>query len=145
MTDQKNVTQTIALLAERFPKCFVLYQWRRKPLKLGIHKDILAVLDIAPGDLSNAMRFYCGNEGYLRNTLKGAWRIDLDGNVPGTVTAEEEANAKQRLASVQVKKKARMEAKAEAARPKRLTLNDLKAAATARRAATAQQSHSLDQ
>jgi ProP effector len=147
----EDVTKIISLLAERFPKCFVVYQWRRRPLKLGIHKDILAVLDIAPADLSFALRFYCGNEGYLRNSLKGAWRVDLDGNVTGIVTAEEEATAKQRLASARAKKKARMEAKAkeakataEAAKPKRLSLTDLKAAAVARRAANAQHSHSLE-
>jgi hypothetical protein len=30
----------IALLAETFPKCFSVYQPRRRPLKLGIHKDV---------------------------------------------------------------------------------------------------------
>jgi hypothetical protein len=32
----------IALLAETFPKCFAVFEQRRRPLKVGIHNDILA-------------------------------------------------------------------------------------------------------
>src|SRR5262245_45967863 len=31
------VAAVIALLAERYPKCFSVYEGRRRPLKLGIH------------------------------------------------------------------------------------------------------------
>jgi sRNA-binding protein len=72
-----NGEQIVVLLVERFPKCFFIYERRRRPLKIGVHKDILAVLDIAPAELSLALRSYCKNEGYLLNSLKGASRIDL--------------------------------------------------------------------
>jgi ProP effector len=121
----------IALLCEQFPQCFRILEYRRRPLKIGIHHDILAKLGgaITPPELAHALRWYCGNGGYLRNTLKGAWRIDLDGKPSGAVTAEEEASAKSRLAA---RSKTNANIKPPPA-PKRLTLADLKAAALARR------------
>jgi|SRR5262245_22963302 hypothetical protein len=34
----------IALLAERWPQCFAVFEQRRKPIKVGIHRDITAAL-----------------------------------------------------------------------------------------------------
>jgi len=90
---------------------------------------------------------YCSNEAYLGNTRKGAWRLDLDGNPAGTVTADEEAHAKATLAGIKAKKAARTATAKAAAQPaiprsepragpqppKRLSLADLKVAAIARR------------
>jgi ProQ/FINO family len=39
------VDAAIALLAETWPACFSVYERRRRPLKPGIHRDILAALD----------------------------------------------------------------------------------------------------
>jgi ProP effector len=139
------IAAAIALLAERWPKCFAVYEGRRRPLKLGIHKDILAAVDgaLTPLELGRALGAYCSNKVYLSNTRTGAWRLDLDGNPAGIVTADEEAHAKATLAGIRAKKEARTAAATAAAQPaipqpaKRLSLADLKAAARARRASTA--------
>jgi ProP effector len=131
----------IALLAESFPKCFSVYQPRRRPLKLKIHLDIQAALDgaITPAELSKALGTYCSNQAYLGNTRTGAWRLDLDGNPTGVVTADEEAHANATLAGIRAKKEARAVTAKAAAQPaspqpaKRLSLADLKAAALARK------------
>lgn len=79
------------------------------------------------------MRVYCGNEGYLRSTLKGAWRVDLAGNPVGAVTIDEETNAQQKLAAIETKRMRREQALAQQkAAPKRLSEADLKAATRAR-------------
>src|SRR5215469_13249267 len=80
----------VGKLAERFPAAFAINPRHRRPLKLGIHVDILAQLSdtIAPRDLSVALRIYVGNIGYLKALVTGADRIDLNGMPTGTVTAE---------------------------------------------------------
>jgi sRNA-binding protein len=104
-----TVAAVIALLAETFPRCFSVYEGRRRPLKLKIHLDIQAALDgaITPAELHKALGVYCSNRAYLEHTLTGAWRLDLDGNPAGTVTAAEEAHAKATLAGIRAKKEAR--------------------------------------
>src|SRR5262245_35267721 len=134
-------TAGIALLAEFYPQCFSVYEGRRRPLKIGIHKDILAAVNgaLTPLELHRALGIYCSNPVYLSNTRSGAWRLDLDGNPAGVVTADEEAHAKATLASIRAKKEARTATAKAAAQPtipqppKRLSLNDLKAAALARK------------
>ena len=115
--DHRTTLATIELLAEMFPACFFAFQQRRKPLKLGIHNDVLATLDgaITPKELSVAMRVYCGNRFYLRASIEGAPRIDLNGEVAGSVSTEEADNARQRLAQQRDKRKRQQEAKAKAA------------------------------
>jgi ProP effector len=122
----------IELLAERFPKCFVVYERRRKPLKIGIHHDIMAALDgaITPVELGIALRFYVGNSAYLRGLLKGAWRVDLDGEPVGSITAEQEARAKATIAARLAKRAAR----AKALQPRRDGLAQLRDAARRRKA-----------
>jgi ProP effector len=108
----------ITLLAETWPKCFSVYQGRRLPLKLKIHLDIQAVLDgaITPAELHKALGIYCSNQVYLSHTREGAWRLDLDGNPAGVVTADEEAHARATLAGIKAKK-ARAAAAEAAAQP----------------------------
>jgi ProP effector len=135
-----SAAAVIALLAETWPKCFSVWQGRRRPLKLKIHLDIQAALDgaITPAELHKALGIYCSNQIYLDYTRKGAWRLDLDGNPAGVVTADEEAHAKATLAGIRAKKEARAGTAKVAAQPvpqppKRLSLNDLKAAALVRK------------
>src|SRR5262245_45202481 len=133
-----TVAAVIALLAETFPQCFSVYEGRRRPLKLKIHLDIQAALDgaITSAELSKALGVYCSNPVYLGHTRNGAWRLDLDGNPAGTVTADEEAHAKATLAGIRAKREARAATAKAAAQPaisqppKRLSLADLKAAAS---------------
>jgi ProP effector len=146
MNETKKLRETaaavITLLAERYPKCFSVYEGRRRPLKLKIHLDIQAGLDgaITPAELHKALGIYCSNQAYLSNTRTGAWRLDLDGKPAGTVTADEETHAKATLAGIKAKKARTATAKAAAQPaipqpPGRLSLADLKAAALARKTA----------
>ncbi|HEV3161967.1 MAG TPA: ProQ/FINO family protein, partial [Xanthobacteraceae bacterium] len=116
----------IEMLAEHWPQCFFVYQKRRKPLKLGVHCDVLAALDgaVTPRDLSAAFRHYCGNVWYLRACRPGVSRIDLEGNAVGTVTDEEAKNAAAVLAARAAKRQNKMQAQASAiaAGPKPLSL-----------------------
>jgi sRNA-binding protein len=141
------IAAAITVLAEVFPRCFTVYEQRRRPLKLKIHLDILAALDgaITPTELRRALGVYCSNATYLTHIVKGAWRLNLDGEPAGTVTADEEAQAKARLASLRATKeikaaavKAQAPSRTAAAKvqvppAKRLSLTDLKAAALARK------------
>jgi sRNA-binding protein len=90
----------ITVLSEWFPQTFCVYEARGRPLKIGIHHDILERTDgaIAPRELSRALSVYTANVAYLqRSTRPGAVRIDLDGNPAGEVTREQAAHIRGRL------------------------------------------------
>ena len=76
--------EIIALPAERWPRCFMLAEDRRLPLKVGIFHDLKA-----PDQLSRALGTYCSAPDYQRRLQDGAARIDLDGQRAGTVTPSE--------------------------------------------------------
>jgi ProP effector len=144
--DFTAVQNTIAALADLYPACFAVFQERRKPLKVGVRDDVIAALNgaITDKEVSRALRWYCGNSGYLKACVEGAPRIDLNGEAVGTVTAEEADNARARLAQQHAKQRTRRQktngravsidtASAEP-KPRRLGLADLRRAAQARRA-----------
>ena len=83
--------EIIALLAERWPRCFMLAEDRRLPLKVGIFHDLKAALGgkVSPDQLSRALATYCSAPDYQRRLKDGAARIDLDGQRAGTVTPSE--------------------------------------------------------
>ena len=86
---------TIALLAERWPRAFAIRKSKRRPLKVGIHVDVLAALDgaMTAAELGDALGDYTKSSGYIRRiTRAGAERIGLDGAPAGEVSPEE-ANA----------------------------------------------------
>src|SRR6516164_5164412 len=86
----------IARLAELHPNC--LRQLGR-PLKIGIHNDIIARHpELQPGLIASALRMYTRSVGYLETLKAGAARIDLEGNPVGTVTAADEADARRKIA-----------------------------------------------
>ena len=95
-----RIRATIKLLYEQFPQAFC----RRAPvpLKVGIYADTLAAVNgaVEPGNLKSALRAYTSNARYLRALSAGAHRVGLDGSPAGTVTAEDEAAAKARLADL---------------------------------------------
>ena len=138
--------ELIGVLAERFPACLAVNPSYRRPLKLGIHVDILAEFGadmIAPRDLSAALRIYVSNRKYLKALVAGANRVDLNGMPAGTVTAEHADIAKARYEQRCDKHKAKQKQLAVApakpaespiaAAPRRLSLADLRMAAQARR------------
>ena len=101
----------ITLLSERFPACFAVVEARRRPLKIGIHNDIIAAVGVAPDELGRALKRYTQADGYCAKLKAGAARIDLDGHAAGVVTEDEAKAAAASLA----KRKARREARKRAA------------------------------
>ena len=144
----------IELLCERFPQTF--NRGGPQPLKVGVYADALAALGdtVQLRDLKSALGAYTSNARYLRALSAGACRVGLDGNPAGTVTAEDEAVAKARLAELvkgiaprakvpaaqAVPKASPIEPAAENPKPpvaKRLSLADLREAGRRRREAAA--------
>ena len=130
----QNATAVLELLAEQWPGCFSIYEFRRRPLKIGIHLDIIAALDgaITPRELSCALRVYVRNKVYRSRLTVGAVRISLAGEPAGVVTPEEigpkpETLTKQTAPAVSPSP--------QPAAPRRLSLADLRAAAARRRGA----------
>ena len=130
---------TIARLAATFPQCFAVYQLRRRPLKVGIHHDIIAKVEIDPRELRRALRLYVHNDGYLRGMRVGIPRIDLDGNPVGAVTAEQAKQAadelKRRKPTTGKQNGSATPRVSTTPRPPRITLSDLREAAARRRQA----------
>ena len=87
----KNIAAVLELLAEKWPAAFSIYENRRRPLKIGIHLDILAALDgaISAPELSVALRVYVLNRVYRSRLVAGAVRVGLAGKSAGIVTAEQ--------------------------------------------------------
>jgi ProP effector len=144
------VDAAIALFEETFPKAFSVFQRRRKPLKIGIDVDLLKALDgvITPAELRAAMRYYCGNIGYLHSLRADAPRIGLDG-APAGVVSESEAEHARALLARRARKPAARAAATKPAAPqpvtppkRRLGLADLKAAAQQRKQTAASSEHS---
>jgi ProP effector len=137
VTATTEAEATVTVLAETFPECFRVLGIRRRPIKIGIDQDIAARLAgaVTPEALVQGLRYYCNSIDYLEHMIKGTWRVDLDGNAVGEVTAEEELHSKEKIAA---RKAGRARRKAEIERanaPKKLSLSDLKEAAQRRRQA----------
>ena len=145
MSKKDNPRATIETLALGWPKCFSVFERRRRPLKVGLLEDLFALVggSISRSALSNALHSYCSNEFYLRSMVEGADRIDLEGRPAGKVAKSQEAGAKRLLAAMAQRQERQAgtekppapPAPTEAAGPKRLSLADLKAAWRARQAA----------
>ena len=113
--DKQTVSVIHALLMNRFPKVFPKDYDQIKPLKIGIHADLVRHLpEIDATLLRRALANHTTRDGYLLALIhhRGNHRYDLHGNVVGAVTPEERAEAIRRLdASTQ-----RGQAKAERVR-----------------------------
>ena len=93
-------------LAEAYPACF---DWERpRPLKLGIHKDLLAAgfggAGVKPAEIKRALGRYCNRPRYRKTLRAGANRVDLDGQPAGAVTAEEAEAARADFAAWKARK-----------------------------------------
>jgi ProQ/FINO family len=89
------VLPLLTALAAAFPNAFSLHEGRRRPLKIGIHHDLLVLGGAERSrELSAALRSYTLNRAYLRAMRPGAVRVDLDGNPAGRVTDEDAARAR---------------------------------------------------
>src|SRR5215471_17961207 len=92
---------TIARLAQLFPACFYVTRRQRRPLKIGLRRD-LAALDLGVGrrELDSALAWYVNGISYLQSLRVGADRIGLDGAPAGVVSKVDEAHAREKLAAL---------------------------------------------
>lgn len=127
--DHKTVSDLVIAAADLWP-AFSVYERRRRPLAIGIHKDIEATGVLTPGEASALLRYYCGNLGYLRACREGQARVDLNGTAVGVVTASEAANSLASLHAREADRAAKRAAKTNGAIPNRTA----PAAATASKA-----------
>jgi ProP effector len=105
----------IVTLCEKFPAAFFQFEQRRKPLALGIHKEIaLAMPTLTKVQISTAMHYYVSNEGYCRACREGAARVNLMGHEAGCVTAAEADNAVARIEGIKAWRKKQKAAAKEA-------------------------------
>lgn len=98
-TNRAIAAETRDYLARHFPNAFSGKGADKRPLKIGIHEDLVAA-NVPLFAASRALRDYTRGPTYLRNLVEGAPRFDLRGYIVGTVTAEEAQEAKTRLACV---------------------------------------------
>jgi hypothetical protein len=140
----------VELLCDRFPRTFSRRVLNRSRSASTATFWPRSAQPCNPRDLQSALRTYTSNAGYLRALLAGACRTDLDGKPAGTVTPEDEAVAKARLAEIKKGASPRAQVpppEAPAMRtgeenqkpsaPKRLSLADLREAGRRRREAAA--------
>jgi hypothetical protein len=81
-------------LIERYPACFDTSV--RRPLKVGIHADIISDLACNPLVLSAALRGWCSHHLYLlRMATKSSHRHALSGERASELTGAEKENARQ--------------------------------------------------
>jgi ProP effector len=103
--------EALLWLQTQFPAAF---SHNPTPLKIGIHQDIFALSRAdAPEQIwiKRALRYYVNSPRYLRQLLIGRPRIDLNGDVAGEVTEQEEQHAKEIISAYITKSKLKKERK----------------------------------
>jgi ProP effector len=104
-----KLSALLTQLCERFPKCFVWFEDKRRPLKCRIHADILAVGGFDPHELGHVLSAYTCNAKYRSRLVEGAERIDLNGEPAGNVTFEEQLRAQELNAIFYAKARRRLQ------------------------------------
>ncbi len=86
--NKPTIPPVLSLLCREFPKTFDVEM--RKPLKVGIHKDILLAFrdnpDVNEESLSRALKYYTRGLKYQRNLVNDIHRVDLKGDNVGAIT-----------------------------------------------------------
>jgi sRNA-binding protein len=103
--DAARADAVIEALARLWPRCFFVFEGRRKPLAVGIHEELCRQLEpmiragrINERDIAIALRRYAANSCYLYSCAhEGAVRIGLNGKPCGAVSAEQAARAQRLL------------------------------------------------
>jgi hypothetical protein len=81
-------------LMRRWPLAF--NRLNRRPLKIGIHRDILAEIECDPFALNLVLRRWCGHTHYLSAVALGRCRHDLQGREVADLSPEEREAAQVR-------------------------------------------------
>jgi sRNA-binding protein len=108
---KEETKRVISLVAERFPAAFVADKGApHRPLKVGVHADLLATGLLTPREVRNALVVYTGRLQYQRAVAAGGARFDLGGNVAGEVTQDQIEHAVAAVACLDAKAIAKAEA-----------------------------------
>ncbi len=109
-----------ALIA-KYPDTFFEDPRKRKPLKVGIHLDVLAdeTNALANYQLTSALRWYTGAYGYQLALKEGVARVDLSGAASGAVTAEDAKAAVEKAKMIKNRMNAAKEQKVQAEKSER--------------------------
>jgi sRNA-binding protein len=88
----RQTQRMLAFLRDAFPKAFPPEGHRPKPLKIGIHLDILERTKgtISERRLARALRHHVSDEAYLDAGKRGEPRVDLDGRIIETNSKNDE-------------------------------------------------------
>lgn len=102
---KQEILQVRAAVVHQFPNCFVPKGAPKRPLKIGIGKDLLAAgRNAFPGLSVRLIKAfladYCGGANYHKAMTKGAIRVDLNGSFAGMVDDSAAAFAMSRFASI---------------------------------------------
>jgi sRNA-binding protein len=127
-TSKTEAAEIIAELTRLYPKAFSTDPSQVRPLAVGLKDVLLQQCTRSPKHLENAMRRYTGSAGYLKATVEGAVRVDLDGQEAGVVTVYQAEYAKRRLAKMAERFAAKPAVPAineEAAKPARVAVVDV--------------------
>lgn len=97
-----KIKANIEALKKAYPKAF---NDERRPLKLGIHKEILGseFTRTQKIELAHVLRHWCNNRIYLKNISAGGHRYDLQGNEAGEVSEENIKSATESLHALHTK------------------------------------------
>ena len=105
--ERDDIERCVEALSEIYPKAFFVNGRLRRPLKLGIAKDIKADVAADPDselkfcDIDQVLTWYTNHVGYqYACSVAGAVRVDLDGVKAGTVTELEAREAKERATEI---------------------------------------------
>ncbi len=105
--------ELLASLIEQFPVCFDMAHPR--PLKVGIHHDLLALgfpaADAKPSGVRRVLARYCNRPRYRNAVRAGAVRVDLHGQPAGVVTEQELVQAQKEATPRAVRLAAEREAR----------------------------------
>jgi ProP effector len=96
---------TRQILCTAFPHAFFPKGSAKKPLKIGIFKDIRSLgHSVTYRRLKAALHDYTSGPLYLKAMKEGEPRLDLDGYTAGFVTEEHAAHAAKQLAEINARK-----------------------------------------
>jgi ProP effector len=91
-TSADDAARAVATLQKQFPRAFPRSPIPKVPLKVGILKDVLAhagSIGLSARDVRNGIKLWCRGHHYWTRLTEGSARIDLQGEIVGTVSADE--------------------------------------------------------
>lgn len=105
--DRPSLGALRRLLVERFPLCFVPRGKTKRPLKVGIRKDIAEALPDVPIETIGAfLHDYTGGARYQRGIALAPHRVDLNGAPAGAIPEQFRRKAERNLAAANAERAA---------------------------------------